>query len=68
MVSLATSDCVGIELTDNKLYGGNGQFVSGADKPSVLRDNKAFGLGDAARPHPKVPSIYEWQQQHVQDR
>ena len=68
MVSLATSDCIGIELMGNKLYGGNGRFVSGAGKPNVLRGNKAFALGEAPRPSPKVPSIYEWQQQHVRGR
>jgi hypothetical protein len=68
MVSLATSDCVGIELIENRLYGGNGQFVSGAGQPSLVEDNEAFGLGDGATPRPEVPSIYEWQRQHVQDR
>jgi len=68
MVMLATSDCVGAEVTGNKLYGGNGRFVAGAGKPDVIKDNKAFALGDAARPKPKVPSIYEWQQRHLRGR
>ncbi len=67
MVSLATSDCIGIELIDNKLYGGNGRFLTGAGKRSVLKNNKAFALGDGPKPRPSAPSIYEWQQ-YLQDR
>lgn len=61
MVSLTAPDCVGIELIDNKLYGGNGHIVSGKAKPALLKDNEDFPLGSAPRPIPKVPSIYEWQ-------
>jgi hypothetical protein len=61
MVVLGTSDCIGIEIIDNSLYGGNGRFVAGKGKPDVVKDNKVFPLGDAPRPVPKVPSIYEWQ-------
>jgi hypothetical protein len=63
MVSLGTSDCIGAEIIGNRLYGGNGRFVAGSGKPAVASDNKALPLGDAPRPIPKVPSIYEWQQQ-----
>jgi hypothetical protein len=62
MVLLATPDCVGAEIIGNKLYGGNGRLTVGKAKPTVFEDNKAFPLGDAPRPTPKVPSIYEWQQ------
>ncbi len=68
MVSLATSDCIGTEITGNKLYGGNGRFVSGPAKPAVIKDNNAFPLGNAQRPIPKVPSIYEWQKQNVKTK
>jgi len=62
MVSLATSDCVGIEIIGNRLYGGNGRFVAGEGKPDVVKGNKAYRLGEAPQPGPKIPSIYEWQQ------
>lgn len=61
MVHLATGDCIGSEIIGNKLFGGNGRFVSGAGKPAAVEDNKAFGLGDTSRPGPEVPSIYQWQ-------
>jgi len=64
MVQLQTPDCVGAEITGNTLYGGNGKFVSGMGKPAVLKDNEAKSLGEAARPAPPVPSIYEWELQH----
>jgi hypothetical protein len=63
MVSLATADCMGIEIIGNRLCGGNGRFAAGEGKPAVSQDNKAFALDDAPRPSPEVPSIYEWQQQ-----
>jgi hypothetical protein len=61
MVLLATPDCLGIEIIGNRLYGGNGSLTAGKARPMVLKDNKAFQLGDVPRPSPKVPSIYEWQ-------
>jgi hypothetical protein len=66
MVSLAAPDCIGIELIGNKLYGGNGQIVSGKAKPALLKDNENFPLGSAPRPVPTVPSIYEWQLRNVE--
>ena len=62
MVHLATDDCVGNEIMDNVLYGGNGQLVAGAGKPETVKDNTTYPLGDAPRPAPDVPSIYQWQQ------
>jgi hypothetical protein len=61
MVFLATPDCIGVEIICNKLYGGNGKFVSGTGNPALMEDNEAFPLDDAPRPTPEVPSIYEWQ-------
>jgi len=61
MIFFATPDCLGAEIIANRLYKGNGSLVAGAAEPAVLKNNKAFPLGDAARPVPKVPSIYEWQ-------
>jgi len=62
MILLETSDCIGAEIIANRLYGGNGRFLAGAGKPAVVNDNKAYPLGNAPGPTPKVPSIYEWQQ------
>ncbi len=63
MIFLATSDCLGTEIIGNRLYGGNGSLVAGAAEPAVVKNNKAFPLGDASRPilALEVPSIYEWQ-------
>jgi hypothetical protein len=61
MVNLATQDCTGIEILDNQLYGGNGKFVAGPATPGALEANRALPYGDAPRPQPNVPSIYEWQ-------
>lgn len=66
MISLAASDCIGIEIIGNKLYGGNGKHVSGKAKPELLKNNEAFPLGSSTRPAPKVPSIYEWQLRNIQ--
>jgi len=63
MISLATPDCIGIEVIGNKLLGGNGKIVSGRAKPALLEKNKALPLNSAPGPKPKVPSIYQWQLQ-----
>jgi hypothetical protein len=61
MVFLATPDCIGVEIVSNKLYGGNGKFISGTGKPALMEGNEALPLDDAPGPTPEVPSIYEWQ-------
>jgi hypothetical protein len=61
MVHLATPDCIGVEIVDNRLYGGNGQALTGKGKAAVLEGNQALPLGEGPRPSPLVPSIYEWQ-------
>ena len=61
LVRLATPDCTGWEILDNKLYGGNGQIATGKAQPAVLERNQVLPLADAPRPKPPVPSIYEWQ-------
>jgi len=65
MVLLGTPDCTGIEIEGNTLYGGNGKLCEGSGKPLLLKDNTANALGDAPRPRPAVPSIYEWQKANV---
>jgi len=64
MVRLQTPDCIGVELLGNQLHGGNGSFAAGLGKPAVTDGNTAQPVGEAARPTPPVPSIYEWELQH----
>ena len=67
MLRLLTSDCVGIELTGNTVYGGNGRRIEGATTVAEDKGNTtlpALKPDDAlpARPKADPPSIYEWQQ------
>ena len=58
----ASPDCVGVELTDNKIYGGNGKLFTGLQKPLIDKNNQMLKLDkDAPRPELKISSIYEWQ-------
>ncbi len=65
MVNLRTPDCIGVEIIDNALYGGNGEFIQGMAEPEVLEGNGAHPLPDGDdlpdRPTPPVGSIYRWQ-------
>ncbi|MCK5805063.1 MAG: right-handed parallel beta-helix repeat-containing protein, partial [Lentisphaeria bacterium] len=63
-INLQTPDCIGVELIDNVLYGGNGVLTSGMGKPTVSKGNKVYPLPTVMppRPMPAVPSIYAWQQ------
>ena len=62
MIHLATEDCIGIEATDNRLYGGNGRIVSGKANLAVAKENQTMPLTEPDRPEPTIPSIYDWQQ------
>jgi len=62
MVHLASPDCTGVEILDNRLIGGNGQFATGPARPAVLDANRTVPAGESGCPQPTVPSIYEWQQ------
>lgn len=62
MLELQTGDCVGVEVTGNRVFGGSGKIVGGKGRPLVDKDNSfAPYKKDAPRPKPKVPSIFEWQ-------
>ena len=67
MVFLATPDCIGVELSGNALYGGDGIVSAGVGEAGVERDNRTLPLGEdlPARPRPDIPSIYEWQVRNV---
>jgi len=64
MIHLATADCIGVESLGNTLYGGNGRLVSGPGTLLSSEGNQTLPLSDPPRPQPRIPSIYEWQQQH----
>ena len=68
MVHLGSADCVGIEIEDNTLHGGNGQTIAGPAKPGIIKNNKALPLSEAPRPQPAVQSIYEWQLRNAKDK
>lgn len=67
MVVLETPYPYGIEVKSNRLYGGNGLFLSGNAQGAVAADNTAHSLVEELPPRPKpaVPSIYEWQQKEM---
>ncbi len=69
MIHLKTPDCLGVELIDNCLVGGNGQFTSGAAQPHRLEGNQSLPADDRSPfTPPPVPSIYEWQLHNVSKR
>ncbi|MFP4250470.1 MAG: right-handed parallel beta-helix repeat-containing protein [Armatimonadota bacterium] len=65
MVRLRTPDCIGVEIIDNALYGGGGEFASGMGEPEIVEGNTVHPLPEGddlpARPAPPVESIYQWQ-------
>ncbi len=68
-VRLATSDCTGVELIDNRVYGGSGRLVAGSGRPMREKNNRLLpATDDPPRPEPPVPSIFEWQRQHLPQR
>ena len=65
----ASPDCVGVELIDNTIYGGNGKLFTGLQKPLVNKNNKILKLDkNAPRPKLEVPSIYEWQMKNKKQK
>jgi hypothetical protein len=65
-VTLDTGDCTGVELLDNRLYGGNGEMYQGVPDLAADSGNEVLPLQDAPRPEPSVPSIFEWQREQRQ--
>ena len=58
----ASPDCLGIEVSDNVIYGGSGVLYTGLQKPLKDVNNKFLKYDkDAPRPRLEVPSLYEWQ-------
>ena len=57
--------CIGVEVLDNAMYGGNGRMVGADGKPLVEQGSTFHPLeADPPRPAPAIPSIYEWQKAH----
>ncbi len=67
MLQLKTADCVGVELLDNTLFGGNGRVCEGAAELAVDHGNRVLPPAETipGRPVADPPSIYEWQQKNV---
>ncbi|MCF7688668.1 MAG: hypothetical protein K9N01_10235 [Cephaloticoccus sp.] len=66
-IYLASADCTGIELLNNRFYGEIDQLVGGAVRPAVEWDNRVLPSGNINRPQPVVRSIYDWQQEHREE-
>jgi hypothetical protein len=65
-VRLATPDCIGVELIDNRVYGGSGKLASGQGEPEVQRNNVLLPATESPpRPQPPVPSIFAWQRRNL---
>ncbi|MBL8993498.1 MAG: endopolygalacturonase, partial [Spirochaetia bacterium] len=68
-IRLANSTCYGWEIEDNLFYGvKSGEAIGGPAKPLFEKNNQVFPFAEAARPTPKVPSIFEWQKVNVKER
>lgn len=67
-IQLASDDCTGIEILDNRILGGSGQLVAGPGKPAVDTGNRFLRL--TAKPPaatPPVPSIFQWQRERREE-
>jgi len=65
-VQLVTADCTGVEIVDNRVYGGSGQLVGGRGRALVAEGNTFAPYSESPpRPKPKVPSIFEWQRRQA---
>lgn len=65
-IHLATPDCQGIDLYDNRVFGGGITTDSNSTRNVNARNNSLFPLSEqhrAMRPQPAVPSIFAWQRQ-----
>ncbi|NOZ24263.1 MAG: hypothetical protein GXP25_24570 [Planctomycetes bacterium] len=67
-IILKDKNCIGVEIYDNVILGGNGKLLEGRAKPAVNRTNTIRPFGDAPRPKPPVPSIFEWQRKNRRRR
>ncbi|MEW6359261.1 MAG: right-handed parallel beta-helix repeat-containing protein [Planctomycetota bacterium] len=63
-VILNDRNCIGVEIIDNLVLGGSGVLVAGKAEPAAAKGNTFRPFGDAPRPTPAVPSIFEWQRRN----
>ncbi|RYX85516.1 hypothetical protein EON83_06005 [bacterium] len=61
---MRSPNCVGWELTGNIIVGGNGQLTGGFGEALVATGNTMLPMGEATRPKPKIPSLFEWQRRN----
>lgn len=62
LILFGSADCGGVELRENRIYGGSGKLSQGLSGPFRAEGNRFFPYRkDAPRPQPAVPSIYEYQ-------
>tara|TARA_B110000483_G_scaffold232695_1_gene300586 strand:- start:1103 stop:1606 length:504 start_codon:yes stop_codon:yes gene_type:complete len=57
----ASEDCIGIEITDNRIIGPVSDLTGGPAQIEFLKNNSVEPTGDIMRPKPKHRSIFEWQ-------
>ncbi len=60
----ASEDCIGIEITDNRIIGPVSALTGGPARIEVLHGNTVEPNGDISRPQPIHRSIFEWQKEH----
>lgn len=64
VLELKDKDCIGVEITENRIFGGSGALATGKAEPAVAEGNTFEPFAEAPRPQPAAPSIFEWQRQH----
>lgn len=60
----ASEDCIGIEISDNRIVGSVSALTGGPAQIEILQDNTVESVGDISRPKPVHRSIFEWQWAH----
>ncbi|MBC8874811.1 MAG: right-handed parallel beta-helix repeat-containing protein [Planctomycetes bacterium] len=71
-VMLASDDCTGIEISENRVFGKGATIIAGKAEPLVESDNEVVSDAaslpsdnDSPRPKPEVPSIFQWQRESL---
>lgn len=64
----ASEDCIGIEITDNRIIGPVSAITGGPARVEILQDNTVEPVGDISRPKPEHRSIFEWQREHGREQ
>lgn len=64
----ASEDCIGIEITDNRIIGPVSALTGGPARIELLEGNTVEPVGDIMRPKPEHPSIFAWQREHGREQ